>query len=287
MFPLKNKQIGGYTFGEWTFYNSRHLGVDYKASTGTPLFAPFNGVVTWEGYGTQGGNTIHFKPDNQNIVIRFMHLLEFKVGQVRVSEGELIALCGNTGSASTGSHLHLDISKGSVNYNDFNNFINPETFNWGGVSMNGLKLFDNNGQVWAVFDNKQFYVEDPKSIEGLSIVKGEPYGEILIKQKDQDARLAQLRAEMQGQIDARDIQIKGLNAKIEQLKDEKVTLKAQIDECKKEVELLRGLLQDESEAASTCEAARDKLQKQIDEHKCEVKEMTAWEHLREFISKLF
>ncbi len=153
-------------------------------------------------------------------------------------------------------------------------------------NMNGLKLFDNNGQVWAVFDNKQFYVENPKSIEGLSIVKGKPYGEILIKQKDQDARLAQLRAEMQGQIDTRDIQIKGLNAKIEQLKDEKVTLTAQNNECKKEIDLLKGLLQDESEAASTCEAAKDKLQKQIDEHKCVVKEMTAWEHFKMFISKL-
>ena len=153
-------------------------------------------------------------------------------------------------------------------------------------NMNGLKLWDNNGQVWAEFDNKQFYVENPKSIEGLSIVKGQPSGDILIKQKDQDARLAQLRAEMQGQIDTRDTQIKGLNAKIEQLKDEKVTLKAQIDECKKEVELLKDLLQDESEASTSCEADRDKLQKQIDEHKCEVKEMTAWEHFREFITKL-
>jgi hypothetical protein len=153
-------------------------------------------------------------------------------------------------------------------------------------NMNGLKLWDNNGQVWAEFDNKQFYVENPKSIEGLSIVKGQPSGEILIKQKDQDARLAQLRTEMQGQIDARDIQIKGLNAKIEQLKDEKVTLKAQVDECKKEIELLKDLLQDESEASTSCEADRDKLQKQIDEHKCEVKEMTAWEHFKMFISKL-
>lgn len=179
---------------------------------------------------------------------------------------------------SVGSNSHIQ----GHYYNNVIGWLHPK-----GDNMNGLKLFDNNGQVWAVFDNKQFYVEDPKSIEGLSIVKGEPYGEILIKQKDQDARLAQLRAEMQGQIDARDIQIRGLNAKIEQLKDEKVTLKAQIDECKKEVELLRGLLQDESEAASTCETARDKLQKQIDEHKCEVKELTAWELVKELFKKLF
>ena len=288
MKPIKEWDTArkGYRFSQQTFYGSKHLGVDHIVPSGTPLYAPFNGTIVWEGYGSQGGNTLHFRPDDQNIVIRFMHLSEFKKGQVRASEGELIALTGNTGSATTGAHLHTDISKGSVNYNDFNNFINPETFNWGGVSMNGLKLWDNNGQVWAEFDNKQFYVENPKSIEGLSIVKGQPSGEILIKQKDQDARLAQLRTEMQGQIDARDVQIKGLNAKIEQLKDEKVTLKAQVDECKKEIELLKDLLQDESEASTSCEADRDKLQKQIDEHKCEVKEMTAWEHFKMFISKL-
>ena len=194
-----------------------------------------------------------------------------------------VYLEGNTSSFKSfdqnwpvGTNCHIQ----SHNYNGLLGWLTPRS------NMNGLKLWDNNGQVWAEFDNKQFYVENPKSIEGLSIVKGQPSGEILIKQKDQDARLAQLRSEMQGQIDARDVQIKGLNAKIEQLKDEKVTLKAQVDEYKKEIELLKDLLQDESEASTSCEADRDKLQKQIDEHKCEVKEMTAWEHFREFISKL-
>jgi len=276
----------GYRFGEQTFYGSKHLGVDHIVPTGTPLYAPFNGTIVWEGYGSQGGNTLHFRPDDQNIVIRFMHLSEFKKGQVRASEGELIALTGNTGSATTGAHLHTDISKGSVNYNDFNNFINPETFNWGGVSMNGLKLWDNNGQVWAEFDNKQFYVENPKSIEGLSIVKGQPSGEILIKQKDQDARLAQLRTEMQGQIDARDVQISNLNSKIEQLKKQNSTLVTQNSECNKEVESIKELFEDCQTQKDDCITQINKLQKQIDEHKCEVKEMTAWEHLREFISKL-
>ncbi|MGI6227477.1 MAG: hypothetical protein ACOYJ1_14610 [Peptococcales bacterium] len=153
-------------------------------------------------------------------------------------------------------------------------------------NMNGLKLWDNNGQVWAEFDNKQFYVENPKSIEGLSIVKGQPSGDILIKQKDQDARLAQLRAEMQGQIDARDVQINGLNSKVEQLKKQNSDLVTRNSELSQEVESMHELLEDCQSQKDDCVIQKDKLQKQIDEHKCEVKEMTAWEHFKMFISKL-
>jgi len=134
MFPLKNKQIGGYRFGEPTFYSAKHLGTDYKANY-VELYAPSNGRIVWEGFGSQGGNTIHFRPDGQDIVIRFMHLQEFKRGQEYVNEGELIAITGNTGSATTAAHLHTDVSKGSVQINNFNNFINPEDFNWGKDNM--------------------------------------------------------------------------------------------------------------------------------------------------------
>ena len=165
-------------------------------------------------------------------------------------------------------------------YNNVLGWLTPRS------NMNGLKLFDNNGQVWAVFDNKQFYVENPKSIEGLSIVKGQPSGEILIKQKDQDARLAQLRSEMQGQIDARDVQISNLNSKIEQLKKQNSTLVTQNSEYNKEVESIKELFEDCQTQKDDCVIQKDKLQKQIDEHKCVVKEMTAWEHFKMFISKL-
>ena len=31
MFPLARREIGGYAFGQRTWYTSKHLGVDYKA----------------------------------------------------------------------------------------------------------------------------------------------------------------------------------------------------------------------------------------------------------------
>lgn len=131
MFPLKTRKIGGYKFGQKTWYTAHHLGVDYSAKLGTKLFAPFNGKIVQVLIGKQGGKTIWFKPDNDNVIIRFMHLSEFKVKTGdKVKEGDLIALTGNTGSATTGPHLHLDISKKTVQLSNFANFLDPEKYQW-------------------------------------------------------------------------------------------------------------------------------------------------------------
>ena len=130
MFVLRKKQIGGYEFGEKTTYSEHHLGTDYSADCGTDLFMPFNGKIK-SLYGKQGGNTVYAYPDGQDVVIRLMHLRS-SVADGEYKEGDVIGLTGNSGSLTTGCHLHLDISKNEVNINDFSNFINPEEFNWGG-----------------------------------------------------------------------------------------------------------------------------------------------------------
>ena len=131
MFPLNKRKVGGYSFGQKTFYSAHHLGTDYSSSLGTKLFAPFYGTVTGVMTGIEGGKTIWYKPNNNDVVMRFMHLSEFKckVGQ-KVKMGDLIALTGNTGKLTKAPHLHLDISKHSVQINNFSNFIDPEKYNW-------------------------------------------------------------------------------------------------------------------------------------------------------------
>jgi murein DD-endopeptidase MepM/ murein hydrolase activator NlpD len=129
MFPLREKKIGGYLFGRKTWYSSRHLGVDYVAAKGTSLFAPFDGEIVKRFWGVQGGNTIWFKPDGQNVVIRFMHLSAFNANG-KVKSGQIIGYTGNTGSLTKGAHLHLDISKGTVNIWNFANFLDPEKYDW-------------------------------------------------------------------------------------------------------------------------------------------------------------
>jgi len=130
MFPLNERVIGGYKFGERTWYTSKHLGTDYRARY-VPLYAPFDGEIVAELKGVQAGLAIHFVPDHDNVTMRFLHLSEFKAPKGRVTKGQLIAITGNTGFLTTGAHLHLDITVGrSVNINDFSRFIDPEGYNW-------------------------------------------------------------------------------------------------------------------------------------------------------------
>src|SRR6185369_6974849 len=140
MFPLKERIIGGYTFGEPTFYSKFHLGIDYKADK-TPIYAPFDGTIIQTipaSQAPQGGNTLWFKPDNQDVIIRFLHLKSFSA-KGHVTEGQQIAVSDNTG-ISDKPHLHLDISKHAVNIYDKSNFIDPEKFNWNPMLTFKLKL---------------------------------------------------------------------------------------------------------------------------------------------------
>jgi len=139
MFPLLKRQVSGYVFGERTFYSSHHVGVDYHADEGTPLYAPFNGTIVEAFAGVEGGNTIWFKPDNQDVIIRFLHLSRFESSKGQhVTAGTEIAKTGHSGKivGTDGQtyiyapHLHLDISKGSVVLSWPGNFIDPETFEW-------------------------------------------------------------------------------------------------------------------------------------------------------------
>jgi len=135
MFPLKQRLVSGYKFGVPTFYNDFHLGVDYKAATGDPLYAPEDGEIIKEFVGHDGGNTIWFKGKTVH-TFRFLHLKEFVKGLGPVKEGQLIAYCDNTG-VSTNAHLHLDITKPglAVDPNKPSNFIDPEKYQWYNTDM--------------------------------------------------------------------------------------------------------------------------------------------------------
>jgi murein DD-endopeptidase MepM/ murein hydrolase activator NlpD len=130
MFPLKQRQVGGYSFGQKTWYSARHLGTDYRAAKGTPVYAPFDGTVVSQTRGVQGGNTVLFKPAGQDVVIRFMHLDRFATGGGKVRKGDVIAYTGNTGALTAAPHLHVDISRHALNLGDFWNFVDPERFDW-------------------------------------------------------------------------------------------------------------------------------------------------------------
>jgi len=99
-------------FGSSRVYNgkkkSQHLGLDFRASTGTPVHATNAGTVILARPLYFEGNCVMLD-HGQGLVTIYMHLSEFKVKEgEKVAAGQLIALSGGTGR-STGPHLHFAV----------------------------------------------------------------------------------------------------------------------------------------------------------------------------------
>tara|TARA_B100000287_G_scaffold103612_1_gene95853 strand:- start:2184 stop:3092 length:909 start_codon:yes stop_codon:yes gene_type:complete len=85
-----------------------HQGQDITVKSGTPVYAPADGIVKRAYYAGGFGN--HIKLDHSNgYTTLFAHLSKIKVkhGQ-NVNRGDVIGLTGNTGR-STAPHLHYEI----------------------------------------------------------------------------------------------------------------------------------------------------------------------------------
>ena len=91
-----------------------HLGVDYAAPVGTPVWAAASGTVTHVGPAGGAGNLVMIRHDN-GIETAYMHLSKFagiKVGQ-KIEAKTVIGYVGTTG-LSTGPHLHFGVKKNGV-----------------------------------------------------------------------------------------------------------------------------------------------------------------------------
>lgn len=89
-----------------------HLGTDYAAATGTPVWAIGDGVVTKAKYSRGGGNHVEIR-HNGTYTTRYLHFSKFgpdiKTGS-HVRQGQTIGYVGSTGLA-TGPHLHFEMIK--------------------------------------------------------------------------------------------------------------------------------------------------------------------------------
>ena len=86
-----------------------HPYVDITAPSGSVVKATLDGTVIYAGWSDESGNTIQIQHEG-DIVSIYKHnekLLK-KVGE-KVTAGSPIALVGNTGSLSTGEHLHFEL----------------------------------------------------------------------------------------------------------------------------------------------------------------------------------
>lgn len=89
-----------------------HMGVDYAAPTGTPVWSAADGKITFRGWRGGAGNCVIVRHDN-GLETVYMHLSSFRkghsVGQ-RVKGKTVIGYVGSTGM-STGPHLHFGVKQ--------------------------------------------------------------------------------------------------------------------------------------------------------------------------------
>lgn len=93
-----------------------HLGTDFSAKAGTPIFATATGTVEFAAMNSSLGNNIVIDHKN-GYKTSYAHLKDIKVRKGReVRKGDIIGTVGNTGNAS-GPHLHYTITKDGVPQN--------------------------------------------------------------------------------------------------------------------------------------------------------------------------
>ena len=102
-------------------YNKKHLGVDFAAPTGTPIYAGGDGTIAMIGRHGNFGKYIRIR-HNGTYSTGYAHLSGYAKGMKkgkRVRQGQVIGYVGSTGM-STGPHLHYEVMQG-------NKRINPMT----------------------------------------------------------------------------------------------------------------------------------------------------------------
>lgn len=86
-----------------------HLGIDYGVRAGSPVYATAGGLVTFSGYTVDYGYMIIIQ-HSDNYISFYKHCSSLiKKTHDIVTQGELIALSGNSGRNTTGQHLHFEI----------------------------------------------------------------------------------------------------------------------------------------------------------------------------------
>lgn len=99
-------------------YTRAHKGVDFRASTGTPIPAAGAGRVVARGYNSGHGNYVKIR-HNSSFETLYAHMSRFAKGVVvgtNVKQGQTIGYVGSTG-LSTGPHLHYEIIKDGKHVN--------------------------------------------------------------------------------------------------------------------------------------------------------------------------
>jgi murein DD-endopeptidase MepM/ murein hydrolase activator NlpD len=118
-----SKPVNGYISRGFNPDNG-HMGIDFVIKTGTPVYSAAGGYVVFADYTVNDGYMMIIAHSDEYITV-YKHCSSLlKKTRDIVSEGEMIALSGNTGELSTGPHLHFEIWKNGKPIDPQNLFIN-------------------------------------------------------------------------------------------------------------------------------------------------------------------
>jgi len=87
----------------------KHYGIDIAAKPKESVLAAMKGTVIYAGFDPNFGYVIQIQHPNGFISVYKHNALLLKKAGDEVDSGEVIALVGNTGSLSTGDHLHFEL----------------------------------------------------------------------------------------------------------------------------------------------------------------------------------
>ncbi len=138
---------------------SPHIGIDYRAAIGTPVYSLGDGEVT--GMSTTGSGIIILEVrygGETGDKIRFLHLSEYAEGievGYKVKEGQIIAYTGNSGGYP--EHLHIDGKDSQGKH------IDPEAKNYGRFT---------NEEFFSIYEGD--YTKLPSSTQEAGASKGKP-----------------------------------------------------------------------------------------------------------------
>jgi murein DD-endopeptidase MepM/ murein hydrolase activator NlpD len=122
--PISGSYVStGYRSGGSLWSSGSHTGIDFHASSGTPVHAVGLGTVVEAGWGGAYGNQVVIRM-NDGTYTQYGHLSSIGVsaGQ-KVAPGQQIALSGATGNV-TGAHLHFEARTGA----EYGSDIDPAAY---------------------------------------------------------------------------------------------------------------------------------------------------------------
>ncbi len=113
--------ISGGTISEPYGPDNKHYGIDVMAPKNTPVKAIMDGFVFASDWTLETGNTIGIQHANNLISFYKHNSVLLKKSGSQVKAGEAIAIIGNTGTLSSGPHLHFELWHNGKT-------VNPENF---------------------------------------------------------------------------------------------------------------------------------------------------------------